>query len=58
MSENWTKVKGSDNPILNIIGNICGRISAIFLKPHMRWGTVWEWDLDLEEDIDKEDLDI
>jgi hypothetical protein len=56
MSENWNQIKGSDNPILNTIGNICGRISSIFLKPHMWWGTVWEWDA--TEDIDKDEYTI
>jgi hypothetical protein len=54
MSEKWKKVNGSDNLILNAIGNLCGRISHIFLKPSIKWGTMYEWDL--EEDIDKEDL--
>jgi hypothetical protein len=56
MSEKWKKHKGSDNPILNAIGNLCGRISHMFLKPHIRWGTMYEWDM--TEDIDKEDWDI
>ena len=51
MSENWNEIKGSENPILNAIGNMCGHISKIFLKPQMRWGTMWT--LDFEEDIDK-----
>jgi hypothetical protein len=53
MSENWNKVKGSDNPILNTVGNICGKISSIFLRPHMWWGTMYE--LDMTEDIDKDE---
>ena len=53
MSEKWRKTQGSDNPILNAIGNLCGRISHMFLKPHMRWGTMYEWDMD--EEIDRED---
>jgi hypothetical protein len=58
MSKNWKKIKGSENPILNAIGNICGKISHIFLKPSIRWGTMWEFDLDLEEDIDKQEYTI
>ena len=53
MSENWNQIKGSENPILNFIGNMCGKISHIFLKPHIRWGTMFEYQFDLEEDIDK-----
>jgi hypothetical protein len=56
MSEKWKKHKGSDNPILNTIGNLCGWISHIFLKPQIRWGTMWEWDI--TEDIDKENEDL
>jgi hypothetical protein len=57
MSENqepiFKEVRGTDNVILNWIGNLCGRISHIFLQPHIKWGTMFEWDL--KEDIDKED---
>ena len=56
ISENWNEIKGSKNPILNAIGNMCGRISKIFLKPQMRWGTMWT--LDFEEDIDKDEYTI
>lgn len=56
MNENWSKEKGSQNPILNLIGNICGKVSHMFLKPYSRWGTVWT--LEFGEDIDKEDLDF
>jgi hypothetical protein len=58
MSENWKKSKGSDNLILNTIGNICGWVSHIFLKPNIRWGTMWEYKFDLEEDIDKDEYDV
>jgi len=56
MSENWTKEKGSANPILNMIGNICGKLSHILMKPQIRWGTMWT--LEFSEDIDKENIDI
>lgn len=58
MSENWKKIKGSENPILNMIGNICGKVSHVFLKFNIKWGTMWEYDIDLEEDIDKEEYTI
>ena len=51
MSENWNKEKGSDNPILNAIGNICGVIAHWFLKPQMKWGTMWTLNFDDEEDL-------
>jgi hypothetical protein len=58
MSENrgnpWQKVSETDNKLLNILGNICGRIANLFLKPYIRWGTMYEYTFDLEEDIDKE----
>lgn len=42
----WQKVSETDNKFLNIIGNMCGWISALFLKPHIRWGTMWTYDSD------------
>lgn len=32
--------------------NIMGRISHLFLKQYLKWGTTFEWDL--KEDIDKD----
>jgi len=40
---------------LNIIGNICGEIANILLKPYIKWGTIHEYTFDIKEDIDRED---
>ena len=49
------KVNNSDNWLLNKFGNMCGRIGHFVSKPYYRWGTFWTFDIDLKEDIDKEE---
>jgi hypothetical protein len=44
--DNWQRVSETDNKFLNLIGNICGWISGMFLKPYIRWGTMWTYELD------------
>jgi hypothetical protein len=56
MSKNWKQSRGSDNPILNIIGNICGRISGLFIKPYLWWGTTWT--INFKEEIDQDEYTI
>ena len=62
MSENrddvWSKVSETDNKLLNFVGNMSGRIANVFLKPYIRWGTMWEYKFDMQEDIDKEEYDL
>lgn len=62
MSENrddyWSRVSETDNKALNVIGNICGKIADFFLKPYIRWGTMWEYKFDMQEDIDKQEYDV
>lgn len=62
MSENrdqiWEKVSETDNKLLNILGNICGGIANVFLKPYIRWGTMYEYKFDFAEDIDKEEYEL
>ena len=33
------------------MGNICGKISHMFMGPQLKWGTMFKWDM--IEDIDK-----
>jgi hypothetical protein len=33
-----------------------GRISHIFLMQYLKWGTTFEYEFDLEEEVDKDDL--
>lgn len=43
---NWFKRTYSD---------AMGWISHIFLKQYLKWGTTYEYEFDLEEDIDKDE---
>lgn len=57
----FIEIKGSNNFILNKIGNICGWIAHRFQHLEWRWGTMYEWgfdDLDLEEDINKPEYNM
>ena len=53
MSDNWIKYK-HPNFFKRTYSDVMGWISHVFLKQYLKWGTTWE--LDLEEDIDKDDF--
>ena len=60
-SNQFIKIKGSNNPVLNTVGNVCGWIANLFQIVQIRWGTMYEWDfdnLDLEEDINKPEYKV
>jgi len=50
---NWIKHE-HPNWFKRTYSNVMGRISHIFLKEYLKWGTTFEWDL--QEDIDKDDF--
>jgi hypothetical protein len=50
---NWIKHEHT-NWFKRTYSNVMGRISHVFLKEYLKWGTTFEWDL--QEDIDKDDF--
>ena len=47
----FKEIRGTENKFLNWVGNICGKISHMFMGPQLKWGTMFKWDM--IEDIDK-----
>ena len=54
IEDNWIKHE-HPNWFKRTYSNIMGVISHIFLKQYLKWGTTYEYEFDLEEDIDKYD---
>jgi hypothetical protein len=43
-------------PPLLWFANLCGVIANFFFKPYMKWGTFYSVEIDLKEEIDKDDI--
>lgn len=57
----FNEIKGTDNIILNIIGNMCGWVAYKFQNVQLKWGTMYEWPLDFldfEENINKPEFSV
>ena len=54
MNDNWIKHE-HPNWFKRTYSNIMGEISHLFLNQYLKWGTTFEYEFDLEEDIDKDD---
>jgi hypothetical protein len=54
LSNEPSKINHSDNWFLNKIGNLCELIARPLMQRYYSWGTFWTYEIDLKEDIDKE----